>query len=81
MTLSWNTAMCERCWIDRRGVWVPGDGAAEVLAELPIPVRLKLPDGEMPVERCGWCGSPTFVGIFVRVDPTTIPWPSEEPDG
>jgi len=41
------------------------------------------PDGRPPVtlvtpppDRCAWCGRPTFAGIYVRADPSTLPYPS-----
>lgn len=33
---------------------------------------------EPTVERCCKCGTPTQSGIYVRLDPTRVPYPSEE---
>ena len=30
--------------------------------------------------RCAYCGHPTTLGIFVRDDPATVPYPTEEPN-
>lgn len=30
-----------------------------------------------PAERCAWCGRPTVAGIYVRQDPTAVPYPAE----
>jgi hypothetical protein len=41
------------------------------------PVRIANPD----TETCCYCGTPTTSGIYVRVDPDTVPHPTndEEP--
>jgi hypothetical protein len=30
-------------------------------------------------ERCCKCGETTRGGIYIRIDPTTVPYPTEEP--
>lgn len=62
-----NVPCCEACWIQREGEWVPygrtDDGAPlEQLTSLRKPVRMVDP----PLEQCGFCGKPTFIGIYVR---------------
>lgn len=37
------------------------------------PVRRIDPD----LERCAWCGQSTRSGIYVRVDPDTVPYPRD----
>jgi hypothetical protein len=37
--------------------------------------RMRLPEPE----RCAFCGQPTTAGIYVRVDPATVPFPTREP--
>jgi len=41
------------------------------------PVRKK--DRER--ETCAWCGSVTYSGIYVRVDPRTVKYPKEAENG
>lgn len=41
-----------------------------------VPHRLIDPD----VEVCAWCGELTMSGIYVRANPETVPYPSEEED-
>lgn len=31
------------------------------------------------VERCCYCGGPSVSGIYLRLDPATVPYPREEP--
>ena len=30
------------------------------------------------IEQCAWCGHFTIVGIYTRVDPATVPYPTKE---
>jgi hypothetical protein len=30
------------------------------------------------LEVCAFCGAPTTSGIYVRIDPSTVPFPQEE---
>jgi hypothetical protein len=39
-----------------------------------IPVRIKHPRAET----CAWCGNTTYSGIFMWVDPRTVPYPQED---
>ena len=32
------------------------------------------------VEKCSFCGEFTIVGIYVRQDPKTVPYPAEDDD-
>lgn len=36
------------------------------------PYRMQIPDREV----CAWCGTETRSGIYVRVDPATVPHPT-----
>jgi hypothetical protein len=72
--LSWTQPVCERCWIEREAVWDETD--TEVLVGLRLPVRTMEPE----LERCSFCGLPTFIGVFVRADPTKVPYPAEKSD-
>lgn len=31
-----------------------------------------------PKETCCYCGRPTEIGIYVRVDPATVPYPQDD---
>lgn len=70
--LSWNCPCCEACWIEREAVW--DENHDDVFVGLRLPVRLLEPD----LERCAFCGNPTFIGVYVRQDPTTVPYPAKE---
>lgn len=55
--------VCERCWIDREATW-DEQGDLEMLVGLRLPVRLLEPE----LERCHFCGAPTFIGVYQRVE-------------
>lgn len=78
--MQWTHPMCEACWVNERGTWerLP-DGSGEYLSALRMPVLLRRDDPK--VEQCAYCGRPTFVGLFVRADPTTLPFPAKEDEG
>ena len=62
----WNHAICERCWVTDHGA--NDDGSVR------WPVRLRTPPGEPSVARiCCRCDNPTWVGIFVRAEPGSMP--------
>lgn len=77
--LSWTQPCCERCWIDREGTWEIDEAEGfQYLAALRQPVRMVR--DEAVLERCSFCGGPTFIGIYVRVDPATVPYPAVKSD-
>jgi hypothetical protein len=61
---SWTQAACDECWEERN----PGRTATRIRAEYATP------------ETCVYCGEGTRSGIFVRIDPTTAPFPTREKD-
>ncbi|MBW4033004.1 MAG: hypothetical protein HIU88_10110 [Acidobacteria bacterium] len=63
---SWTQPQCERCWAERNG----GE-----YGPWNAPVRVR----DHAAERCAFCGYPTWAGIFVRVDPRNVEWPTSEP--
>lgn len=65
---SWNAAICVADWNMRN---------PDRLAE-PKLGEQKFVGGE--VNRCVYCGGGTTSGIFVRVDPRTVPFPALEDD-
>ena len=71
---NWTQPCCEACWINREGEWeaLP-DGQGEILTALRKPVMVK----DTEVERCAFCGGPTFIGIYVRANPDDVPYPAE----
>lgn len=79
--MSWTQPVCERCWIDRESQWEPADPAEpdnglERLVSIRRPVRVA---DDTPIEVCCLCGLPTIVGLLIRIDPTTVPHPRQEP--
>lgn len=40
------------------------------------PIRIRDPE----IERCCKCGKLTDSGIYLRIDPRTVPYPTEEED-
>lgn len=59
---SWTQATCENCWEQRN----PGRGAIAMTAQY------------RETEKCCYCGVSTRSGIYTRVDPTSVPYPSPE---
>jgi hypothetical protein len=64
-------AICEADWINRSAKW---DGNR--LTSLQMPVRLADPE----IEQCAWCGEPTILGAYVRVETATVPHPTIKDD-
>lgn len=54
--------MCFGCWMKAYGIE-------------RTPVRLHT---AQVTERCCWCGHSTAEGIYIRIDPRTVPYPTEE---
>lgn len=71
---SWNQSCCERCWADEIGWRTDPETGIGRLIE---PVRRLSPE-DTSAKVCAFCGNPTWVGIFVRRDPQTVPYPTEE---
>ena len=67
---SWNQPQCERCWVVEHSTADPRGGFI-----VSQPVRVTKGSGDP--ERCAWCGLPTWVGIWVRADPSSVPYPSQ----
>ena len=59
---SWTQAICENCWEQRN----PGRGAIAITAQY------------RETEKCCHCGKLNRSGIYTRVDPSTVPYPSPE---
>jgi hypothetical protein len=61
--LSWTQPVCDDDWAERN-------------PDRPNPVRMNPEFTEQ--EQCCYCGKPTKSGIYVRVDPATVPFPASE---
>lgn len=73
---SWTQPVCTHCWVQENSV--PDDDGGALIR---TPVRLKNPDNlpwEELLERCCKCGRATTSGIYIRIDPTTVPFPNPE---
>jgi len=69
-----NTPVCEACWIHREATWDEND--SDVLIGLRLPVRVV----DLELEQCGFCGKPTFIGIFQRAKRSEAAFYMEEPE-
>lgn len=56
--------MCERCWLCRH----------------PRRQPVRLANREPALEQCSYCGETTIAGIYLRADPSTVPFPRLEKD-
>lgn len=66
---NWTQPCCEACWVERN-LQQTDDGGWT----MRIPVRVT----EARLTECCYCGNVTFVGIFLRVDPTQVPFPAPD---
>ena len=75
--MNWNQPICERCWIDRQteAVWKPSYTILSY-ANMKLPVVIQRE--ETKIERCSYCGKPTFLGAYIRDNPEKVPYPREE---
>lgn len=73
---NWTQPCCEACWINREAKWEELPDGREKLVAIRRPVMVK---GGM-VERCAFCGNPTFLGIYVRENPAEVPYPMQDYD-
>lgn len=74
---SWTQPCCEACWIEDRGEWDLDSDEQSVwqhIISVPKPTIVL----DSPLERCAFCGRPTIVGIYVRHDPTEVPFPARK---
>lgn len=63
--MTWTQPLCDACWETAR----PGHAPTRVFDDtMTAPIS----------ETCCRCGQPTE-GIYVRIDPSTVPYPREEP--
>lgn len=71
--MNWNQPVCEQCWITEHAIYAL-DTRGVVGVKLPTVVR----GNDVEVEQCCRCGSPTIMGVYVRIDPRTVPYPKED---
>ena len=69
--LSWTQPQCEACWIEQN--MTHGDDAVFSIRRPTVLVQ-----EHTHIEFCAWCGKPTIMGIYVRADPKTVPYPSKD---
>lgn len=74
--MNWTQPLCEACWVKKYSV-IPGMSNGRRATLLRLPHRVVLPD-ETPLEICAYCGALTFVGIYIRAHPATVPYPSDD---
>lgn len=67
---NWTQPQCERCWLDNNTHLNPETKEIEIR-------RPVLMVGDH-AEQCAWCGQLTIIGLYVRVDPSTVPYPTED---
>ena len=66
---NWNQPQCESCWIDDNTEEVEENGS--FMLKIRQPVRMQ----DATVEVCSWCGELTIFGIYVRANPSDVPFP------
>jgi len=63
--MNWTQPICDDCWL----VENPGREPVRIVPE------------HAAMERCALCGQPTASGIYVRMDPTKVPYPATDDGG
>lgn len=63
---NWSQPQCERCFIAQQATAADG----KVSMRLPVIVV------DRRIEHCAWCSGLTIAGIYQRVDPTTVGFPT-----
>jgi hypothetical protein len=56
------------------------DANTEIGPTFDVAIRKPYRVREPEIEMCAWCGRHTIVGIYTRVDPSTVPYPSTDDD-
>lgn len=73
---NWTQPQCERCWVQQNSTWEQ-DPELGPDAETLVSIRTPVVSLRREINRCAWCGEPTIIGIFVRVNPEEVPFPSD----
>lgn len=60
MVLSWIQPLCDKCWVRRNGFRLPH----------------RIMEDQRVQERCCDCGMKHRSGIYMRIDPATVDYPS-----
>lgn len=71
---SWSQPVCTDCWLEENTVVDPEGG---LLVRRPI-ILVPPPDWGDRIERCCKCDRRTTSQIFIRIDPSTVPFPTED---
>jgi hypothetical protein len=75
---NWNQPKCEACWIKDNCEVAVVEGE-DVIVSIRMPVLLT--HEHRDIKQCAWCGGPTLIGLFVRADPLSVPYPApDEPE-
>lgn len=65
--MNWDQPICDDCWIEKQiEAGYPGRS----------PVRLNAETARR--ERCCYCNRWTYSGIYIRIHPDVVPFPSTE---
>lgn len=64
--------LCDCCWLERNSEWDETEDGELVPVSYSIPTVVR----GFPLELCCACGRHTISGIYTRVDPSTVPYPS-----
>jgi len=70
--VTWTQAVCENGWRDY---------SQREFGYVRTPSRVQVPfeeEEQREEERCCFCGNVTDSGIFIRIDPKTVPYPRSE---
>lgn len=70
--MSWTQPVCTHCWVQENSVPDEDGGAL-----IRVPTQLLL-DFNDALANCCKCGRATTSRIWIRIDPTTVPYPHEE---
>lgn len=71
--MSWTQPVCTHCWIEENSVLDEQGGAL-----IRKPIQLIDPGFMEALVNCCKCGRATTSRIWLRIDPTTVPYPHEE---
>ena len=70
---SFTQPLCDSCWLSIKGTWDEADDGEVVCTAYPLPLRVV---GD-PLEQCCICGRHTISGIYTRIDPDTVQYPTD----
>lgn len=71
--MSFTQPVCTSCWVEENSV--PDDDGGALIRQ---PIQVRIEDFMEALEKCCKCGRATSSRIWIRIDPTTVPYPKEE---